>query len=55
MFGNQVVIIGGGRWARQIILTLLIKIKFKKVYCLTSKKNFFIRKWAIKKKNYKKN
>jgi hypothetical protein len=54
MFGNQVVVIGGGRWARQVILTLLLKIKLKKVYCLTNKKNFFIRKWAIKKKIIKK-
>lgn len=54
MFGNQVVVVGGGRWARQIILTLLLKIKLNKVYCLTNKKNFFIRKWAIKKKIIKK-
>ena len=50
MFDNQVVVIGGGRWARQIILTLLLKIKLNKVYCLTNNKNFFIRQWATKKK-----
>jgi len=54
MFDNQVVVIGGGRWARQIILTLLLKTKLNKVYCLTNNKNFFIRKWAIKRKIKKK-
>lgn len=54
MFDNQVVVIGGGRWARQIILTLLLKIKLNKVYCLTNNKNFFIRQWATKKKIIKK-
>lgn len=54
MLDSQVVVIGGGRWARQIILTLLLKINLKKVYCLTNNKNFFIRKWSEKKKIKKK-
>jgi hypothetical protein len=48
---NQLVVVGGGRWSRQIIKTLVYKIKIKnKIICITNKKNFFLRKWI---KNYK--
>jgi hypothetical protein len=50
---SQVVLIGGGRWSRQIILTLLNKIKIKKVICVTNKNNFNLKNW-IENKNYEK-
>ena len=51
---NQLVVVGGGRWSRQIILTLLNKIKINtKIICVTNKKNIFFKKW-IRNKNYKK-
>jgi hypothetical protein len=46
---NQLVIVGGGRWSRQIIKTLVNKIKIKNsIICITNKKNFFLRKWIKK-------
>ena len=45
---NQLVVIGGGRWSRQIIKTLLKKIKVKKILCITSSRNFFLKKWVKK-------
>jgi len=43
---NQLVVVGGGRWSRQIIKTLVNKIKIKNnITCITNKKNFFLRKW----------
>jgi hypothetical protein len=48
---NQLVIVGGGRWSRQIIKILVNKIKIKNnIICITNKKNFFFKKWI---KNYK--
>ena len=42
---NNLVVIGGGRWARQIMLSLKKNFKLKKIVCITSKKNFFLKKW----------
>ena len=47
---NNLVIIGGGRWARQIMLSLNQNLKLKKIFCITNKKNFFLKKWLNKKK-----
>ena len=48
---NQLVVVGGGRWSRQIIKTLIYKIKIKNnIICITNKNNFFLRKWI---KNFK--
>ena len=47
---NNLVIIGGGRWARQIMLAIHKDLKFKKILCVTNKKNFFLKNWLIKKK-----
>lgn len=48
---DQLVIVGGGRWSRQIIKTLVRKIKIKyTITCITNKKNFFLKKWLKKNK-----
>ena len=47
---NNLVVIGGGRWARQIMLSLNKNLKLKKIFCITNKKNLFLKKWLNKKK-----
>ena len=40
---NNLVIMGNGRWARQIMLARQ-NLKLKKIFCITNKKNFFLKK-----------
>ena len=47
---NNLVIIGGGRWARQIMLSIHKDLKLNKILCVTKKKNFFLKNWLIEKK-----
>ena len=47
---NGITIIGGGRWARQIIQTLISNNKIKNLYCYTKKSNFYLKDWLKKNK-----
>ena len=47
---NDLIIIGGGRWARQIIQNLIINNKVKNLYCYTKRNNFYLKDWLKRKK-----
>ena len=51
---NNLIIIGSGRWTRQIIQNLFYNNKVKNLNCFYKKKNSFFKNW-LEKKNFNAN